>query len=120
MKSYLAAVLLAAFAILPAQAQTGPAPGKAAPVCIRPFDNNTGSLDHTKVLNPTTIVFYMRDGKVWKNTLKAPCPALQFHGFSYVTHQDEVCSNAQAIQVLVTGEICQLGEFTPYTPPSKL
>lgn len=94
-------------------------PGKASPVCIRPFDTPTGSIDHTHVVNPQTVLFYMRDGKVWKNSLKSPCPGLLYHGFTFVTHQDEVCSNAQAIQVIVTGEVCQLGEFAPYTPPTQ-
>jgi hypothetical protein len=60
----------------------------------------------------------MRDGKIWKNTLRGPCHGLEFHGFSFVTHYDEVCSNAAAIQVIQTGQVCQLGYFTPYTAPA--
>ena len=97
---------------------TDPMP-HASRVCIRPFDSPVGSIDHTHVVNPQTILFYMRDGKVWKNALKSPCPGLMYHGFTFLTHQDEVCSNAQGIQVIVTGEVCQLGNFTPYVAPSQ-
>jgi len=109
--------LVAAFA-LPALAQNTPTPEKLHQICIRPFDSATGSIDHTKVVDPQTVLFYMRDGKIWKNTLRGPCRGLELHGFSFVTHYDEVCSNAAAIQVIQTGEVCQLGYFTPYTAPA--
>ena len=110
--------LAAAFAF-PALAQTDSAPQPAKPqqICIRPFDTPTGSIDHTKIVDAQTILFFMRDGKIWKNTLKGPCRGLLFHGFSFLTRQDEVCANAQAIQVIETGQVCQLGDFTAYTPP---
>jgi hypothetical protein len=113
-------VAAAAFAALTATtfAQTTPAEApKSGPVCIRPFDTPTGSIDHTHVVDAQTVLFYMRDGKIWKNSLVAPCRGILLHGFSFVTHQDEVCSNATSIQVMETGQICQLGAFTPYTPP---
>lgn len=94
-------------------------PAKAAPVCIRPFDFSTGSIDHTHVVNPTTILFYMRDGKIWKNTLHQPCRGLMLHGFEFATRQDEICSNAQSIRIIQTGEICELGEFARYVPPPE-
>ncbi len=74
-----------------------------------------GAVDHTKTVDASTILFYMRDGKVWKNTLKAPCPGLAFHGFTYVTHYAELCGN-EGINVLVTHQACSLGDFTPYAP----
>jgi hypothetical protein len=118
MKMLGATGFLAAAVALPALAQNTPTPDAAKPhqVCIRPFDTATGSIDHTKVVDPQTVLFYMRDGKIWKNTLRGPCPGLEFHGFSFVTHYDEICSNAVSIQVIQTGQICQLGYFTPYTP----
>ncbi len=119
MKAIVFAAAIAAIAAAPALAQPYTPMGKAAPVCIRPFDTPTGSLVKTKVVNPQTILFYMQDGKIWKNTLKGPCRGLMFHGFNFLTHQDEVCSNAQPIQVIETGEICQLGAFVPYTPPPQ-
>lgn len=114
MKLAVATCLLGLFAAVAASAQ--PAPGH--PVCIRPFDLPTGSVDHTHVVDPKTILFYMRDGKIWKNSLPSACPGLMFHGFSFLTYQDEVCSNAQGIQVIETGEVCQLGAFTSYAPPA--
>jgi hypothetical protein len=113
MKMFTIAGFLAALTVTAAQAM----PGNSAPICIRPFDAPTGGGYHTHVVDARTIVFYMRDGKVWQNTLREPCPGLALHGFRFVTHQDEVCSNAQTITVLESGAVCQLGEFTAYTPP---
>ena len=120
MKSLAAVTILAAIAALPLGAQPGPQPdaGSTGPVCIPLDDSADYPVKHTKVLDPRTILFYTRDGRVWKNTLKAPCPGLMFHGFSFVALQNEICSNAQAIRVIVTGETCTLGVFTPYTPAS--
>ncbi|HUO91389.1 MAG TPA: hypothetical protein VMU22_00625 [Rhizomicrobium sp.] len=118
MKIPTAVALLAAVASLSALAQNSPEQTKPQQICIRPFDTPTGNIDHTKIVDPQTILFYMRDGKIWKNTLRGPCRGLEFHGFSFVTHYDELCSNAVAIQVIDTGQVCQLGYFTPYTPPA--
>jgi hypothetical protein len=118
MKTLAASGFLALTLALPTFAQNTPTPlsGGAKPqqLCIRPFDSPTGSIDHTKVVDPQTILFYMRDGKIWKNTLRGPCRGLEFHGFNFVTHYDELCSNAVSIQVIETGQVCQLGYFTPY------
>jgi hypothetical protein len=118
MKMYATAVFLAVFAAVSAQAQSGPqSPTGSGPVCLRPFDTpGSGAIDHTHVVDPQTILFYMRDGKIWKNTLKTSCPGLMFHGFNFATHQDEICSNAQSIRVIETDEVCELGAFTPYAP----
>lgn len=116
MKTLTAAALataIAALAATTAAAQPGPGVG---PTCIRPFDTPDETINHTHVVDPRTIIFYMRDGTAWKNTLKSACPDLMFHGFTFVTHQDEVCANSQGIKVLQSGEVCQLGEFSPYTP----
>jgi hypothetical protein len=123
MRLFIAVVAVAAFASVSALAESGPGPmspppGKLARVCLRPFDTpGPAAAIHTHVVDPQTILFYERGGKVWKNTLRAPCPGLMFHGFDYVTHQDEICSNAQSIRVIETGEVCELGDFVPYTPP---
>lgn len=118
MRTLAATAFLTAFLIAPALAQpAAPRPLGTAPVCLHPFDSPDDPIDHTHYGNARTLLFYMRDGKVWVNTLKTPCPGLAFHGFDFVTHQDEICSNAQAIRVIESGETCELGEFTPYTPP---
>jgi hypothetical protein len=74
----------------------------------------TYQIDHTHVLNPRTVLFYMKDGHVWRNDLKGPCPGLTFNGFSFVTPSDNICSNAVPIKVIRTGETCSLGAFSPY------
>jgi hypothetical protein len=73
----------------------------------------TATIEGTTVVNPSTILFHTRDGRTYVNTLKQPCPGLKFHGFAYLTHSDEICSNAVPISVIETGEVCALGVFTP-------
>jgi hypothetical protein len=74
----------------------------------------TRDIDHTHPVDATHVLFYMKNGAVWQNTLPAPCPGLNFHGFSFVAHDtDQVCSNAQGIRVLVTNQVCELGAFVP-------
>lgn len=85
-----------------------PALAKDAPVCLR-----TNYIDSTRVVDPSTILFRMKDGKVWRNNLRTPCLSLKFYGFKYQTSFMEICSNAQSIHVLTTNEVCSLGNFTP-------
>jgi hypothetical protein len=55
----------------------------------------------------------MRDGKVWRNTLRAPCPNLKFeHAFSQTVSGGQICANQQLIRVQQTGNFCALGDFT--------
>jgi hypothetical protein len=74
----------------------------------------TYNIDHTHVVNPRTLLFYMKDGNVWRNDLKGACPGLKFHGFTYVTRSDQICGPEIGIRVLRTGEVCSLGEFRPW------
>ena len=111
MKAIAIAVAVAALSIGAAQAQGMQDSNHR--VCLNIDLPN--AVDHTKTVDASTILFYMRDGKVWKNTLKAPCPGLAFHGFTYVTHYTELCGN-EGINVIETHEACSLGAFTPYTP----
>jgi len=77
-------------------------------------------IDHTTTVDKgKAIVFHMKDGTAWRNTLVVPCPGLNFHGFVYVTHGDDICSNMQSISVIETNEVCMLGAFTPEAPPPK-
>jgi hypothetical protein len=101
-----------------AQPDSAPAPRTGVGVCLRPFDSPQDTINHTHVVDPQHILFYMRDGKVWLNTLKGPCRGLMFHGFSFVTPEDEVCGNSTPIRVVESGEACTLGPFTPYAPTS--
>jgi hypothetical protein len=108
--------LLAGCAAPPAQTPTEP-PGQVAAaqnsICLKSY-----MIDHTSVPDDRTILFYMRDGKVWQNNLPLSCPGLSYQsGFEFVASFDEVCSNAQAIKVLWQNSQCELGAFTPYVAP---
>ena len=116
MKMLAVPIALAAL-VAPAWAQNGPPPEKPRQICLQPFAAPRGLVDHTHAVDANTLLFYMKDGKVWKNTLKGPCPGLLYHGFTFVSRYTEICANATGIQVITTGEVCQLGDFTPYTQP---
>lgn len=123
------------FAILPAVVSLGlagctdkPAPAANAQpasggkeVCLQTY-----LIDHTEIPDDSTILFYMKGGKIWKNTLPYRCTGLKIEGgFQYTTDINEICSNLETIRVIEQGggprlgAVCQLGEFTPYTPPAK-
>jgi hypothetical protein len=103
--------IAAMFVFIAGAAAAQPAP---ASTCLYVRD-----IDHTHAMDANTLLFYMRNGAVWKNTLAGPCPGLKFHGFAYTAHDtDQVCSNGQGITVVETHEVCALGAFTPYTPPA--
>jgi hypothetical protein len=97
-----AAALVAAAAISPAM---------AAPVCL-----TSQLIDHTAVQDTKTILFYMKNGEVYANELRAACPGLNFHGFEINLRggNDAICSNQEALTVTVTHEVCMMGAFTPY------
>lgn len=85
----------------------------ASPVCLQAY-----RIDHTTVVNPSTILFHMKNGTVWRNTLQEPCPGLQWHGFAYVLRgEDAVCDNQVPIRVVESGQVCALGRFTPASAP---
>lgn len=122
MRTFAVASVLAAFVAVPVVAQPAPTPAPTTgvgPVCLHPFSTPTDTINHTHVLDPQHVLFYMRDGKVWLNTLKGRCPGLMFHGFSFVTPEDDVCANSTPIKVIESGETCTLGPFTPYVPTSS-
>ncbi len=102
---FLATLIIGGAGVAPAMAD--------APVCLK-----SHYIDRTTVLSPTTILFRMKGGKVWRNTLRTPCPGLKFNGFAYVLRgDDEICGGMQTIRVLQTHAICQLGPFTPEPAP---
>jgi hypothetical protein len=83
--------------------------GAKAPGCIRSLD-----IDHTKVPNDRTILFFMKDGTVWSATLRSDCPELRFNGFEYgPTPPEEICGNMQTIRVLRSGAVCEIGQLAP-------
>jgi hypothetical protein len=100
----------AAFLAAPASADETP---DTKAVCLRAHD-----VDHTHVLNDHQILFYMRGKKIWLNTLHGRCVTLPVQeGFAWSSSFPEYCANAETIRVVRTGELCQLGEFTPYEKP---
>ena len=101
--------LAALFAIsAPAVAQT-----TGQSVCL-----DATEIDHTHVLNNRQVLFYMKNRKVWLNTLNNTCTTLPYQeGFVLPTGFSTFCSNSQTITVVNTRQICQLGEFTPYQKP---
>ena len=75
----------------------------------------TSTLRNTAVLDDQTILFQLRDGSVWKNTLDFSCPSLGFHeSFSYVSHGMQLC-DLDTIKVFeplgTSGASCGLGKF---------
>ena len=109
---------------LPVMALVAPmgAPVEAATPAARPICINGSDIDSTSVPDDNTIIYHLRNGQVWKNTLKATCPQLKFeHAFTEVIRASQICANAQMIRVHETGSICALGDFTlvnsaPRTP----
>jgi hypothetical protein len=77
------------------------------PVCL-----NVRDIARTETPNDRTIVFHMRDGKIWRNTLRNVCPMLKISPYVQKLTGDLVCSNQQIIHVVQTGNDCALGDFS--------
>jgi hypothetical protein len=104
------AALLAPTMLLTAQAVSAQSlsPPQPIGVCLNGTD-----IEYTQTPNDQTIVFYMRDGRIWRNTLRTPCPNLKFeHAFSETVRSGQICANQQLIRVQQTGNFCALGNFT--------
>ncbi len=115
MKDLLASAVLGAVALL-AVVPAAMAADDQKSVCIRAYN-----IDHTEIPDDSTILFHMRDHKIWKNTLIDRCVGLRLatRGFTYSPTNpgtDEICSNLQTIRVNETGQTCLLGAFTPVEP----
>ncbi|HEY1615810.1 MAG TPA: hypothetical protein VGF97_19215 [Rhizomicrobium sp.] len=95
----------------------------ATPAVLKSPNNHvclwTYMIDHTTTVDANTILFHLKNGQVWRNTLQGPCRGLKFHGFTYLTRSDTICSNAVPISVIETHEACSLGNFTATTPGEK-
>ncbi|HEX3486953.1 MAG TPA: hypothetical protein VHT51_18005 [Micropepsaceae bacterium] len=100
-----AASTLALSAAMPVQAQNTP----GGNVCL-----NVTEIYNTQAIDKRTILYRMRDGKIWRNTLTADCPTLvgfDAGGFTQVAHTDFICANTQLIKTQ-SGNVCRLGAFT--------
>jgi hypothetical protein len=87
----------------PVQAQT-----QSGNFCL-----NVSDIRNTQAVDNRTIVYRMKNGDVWRNTLAAPCPDLVTHAagaYSQTVHTDEICANTHRITV-ATGMVCRLGTF---------
>jgi hypothetical protein len=97
----------------PAPTDTQPAEVAGNGVCLQ-----TSQIDHTDIVNDSAIVFFMKGGKAYMNTMRIPCPSLKMDdGFAYMNDVPEICSASQTIRVLRSGNFCELGQFTPFDPP---
>lgn len=83
-----------------------------ADVCL-----NTRDIARTHILNDKTILFHMRDGKVWRNDLRTACPMLTTSPYTERLTTDLICANQQSIHLTLTGDDCALGSFTRVVPP---
>jgi len=100
-----AAAALPFTVIGPVAAQTA----QGGKICL-----NVTEIRSTQPVDNQTIVYRMRNGDVWRNTLASPCPDLVTHAagaYSQKVHTDQICANVQHITV-ATGMVCRLGEFT--------
>jgi hypothetical protein len=91
-----------------------PIPGARAESCVQ-----LSAIRETRVRDDSTIDFYMRDGRIYRNTLPNSCPQLGFEeAFGYKTSLAQLCSS-DIITVLPRGGVgipgvsCGLGQFQP-------
>lgn len=74
-------------------------------------------IDHTEVVDDSTILFHMKGGEIMQNKLPHRCFGLKFEdGFSYAVSLPQLCST-DIIKVFRRGTACGLGQFTPYEKP---
>ncbi len=110
MKRILIGAALATLVFSPAYAQSATTMGNTT--CLK-----TVLVDRTEVKDASTILYTMKDGTAWQNSLKSPCTTLPHNGYIYEpTVPDNICGDMQRIKVIQTGETCQLGAFTPAKP----
>jgi len=77
-------------------------------VCLRAVN----VLNHV-VPDDRTIIFHMKDGTVWKNTLQADCHGLHMaDSFTLAPPQGWLCANQQPLRINGAAPItCYLGDF---------
>ena len=102
MTKFLSVLILAGMAVS--------APAWAENTCI-----NTRDITSSTSKDGKTLVFQMRDGKIYVNHLQGVCPGLRYDGFVWVLRggDTKVCENMQTLRVLRSGEVCALGKFDP-------
>ena len=106
-------------ALLAASLFLSVAPGIAPALADDKICINTRDITSQKVEGRgVSILFKMRDGTQWRNTLQGACPDLVFNGYVWTVRDADytVCENEESMRVLQSGEVCQLGKFTKVTP----
>lgn len=99
----------------PDKPMTDPTIGKKGPDCL-----DLHMIDHTEVLDDSTILFHMKGKKTYISKLPYRCHGLKFEeGFSYSTSINKICGNVDTIKVLRRGNSCALGPFHEYIAPPK-
>jgi hypothetical protein len=75
---------------------------------------STTFLKSTAVLDDQRILFELRDGSVWQNTLDSRCPMLGFsEAFSYQARGAQLCDldTITVFEPHISGATCGLGKF---------
>ncbi|HEX5281171.1 MAG TPA: hypothetical protein VFW28_13915 [Micropepsaceae bacterium] len=102
--------MLAVFAVpaaVPLQATAADSGG----VCLK-----TENIQRTEIISDRSILFHMRDGRIWRNDLRTACPMLKVSPYTEKLTTDLICANQQFIHLLLTGNDCALGVFTEVAP----
>ncbi|WP_380878378.1 hypothetical protein ACFB49_16730 [Sphingomonas sp. DBB INV C78] len=117
-KAMLTAALIAAVALPGAAIARQKADNLAAKADAKPESCvQIIQIRETRVRDDSTIDFYMRGGKIYRNTLPHSCPSLGFEErFAYKTSLSELCSTdiitvLQDAGGLSRGASCGLGQF---------
>jgi hypothetical protein len=109
------APLFAAEGPTDAATQTTDANKASAPMCLEVAD-----IRRTNAPDGQHLLFYMRDGKVWENTLTRSCAGLTSNSWTWVVRGPlRVCANTHTLRVFQTNVICRIGDFAPPRPDSK-
>ena len=89
------------------------------PVCFPAYQ-----IDHTSTPDDFTILFHMRNHKIFKATMINRCTGLKINsnGFTYEATDpgsNEICSNLLTIKLNDTGQHCLVGAITPMDEAPK-
>lgn len=83
---------------------------------------NLRQIDHTRIVDDHTVLFYMKDKTVWLNRLPYSCPGLrEGDPFMYRVFMDQLCQsdNITVLQRVgsgfIEGATCRLNPYSPIT-----
>jgi hypothetical protein len=83
-------------------------------ICISTRDIVSSQEEH----DGAALLFKMRDGTQYRNTLQSRCPDLVWNGYVWNLRNPDytVCENQQSLRVLQSGQVCMLGKFEKIAP----